>query len=163
MCKNPRFLAYSICSSIVNLRKNSDTRASNGVFPSNSLFFSVYLHVWLTPRLFFSFFFYLSGRFCLHNLPRLANTWPSFRRRHCPRQRYFQRAFSLTFPLEVVVHCCGTLFFTWCHCRSNCCVPAVRPWRLLRANSAWECLTTHFKLLRGQSFPAFFHPRAPSM
>ena len=32
---------------------------------------------------------------------------------------------SLTFPLEVLAHGEGTLFFTWCHCLSNCCVPGV--------------------------------------
>ena len=87
-------------------------------------------------------FFYLSSRWCLHNFPRLVNTCPSLRRRHCPRQRYSQRARSLIFPLEVVVHWFGTLFFTWCHCLSNCCVPAVRARPLLRVNSARECLTT---------------------
>ena len=44
--------------------------------------------------------------------------WPSVRRRHCPRQRYFQRAFSLTFPLEVVVHWCGTEFCEKISCNS---------------------------------------------
>ena len=126
-------------------------------------FFNVFAFVFQTVFI-GNFFFYLSSRWCMHNFPRLVNTCPSLRRRHCPRQRYFQRAHSLIFPLEVVVHWFGTLFFTWCHCLSNCCVPAVRARPLLRVNSAWECLTTtHLKLLRGQSFPAFFHPRAPSM
>ena len=44
--------------------------------------------------------------------------WPSVRRRHCPRQRYFQRAFSLTFPLEVIVHWRGTEFCEKISCNS---------------------------------------------
>ena len=72
--KTHGFLAYSTCSLDVNLRKNAETRAWNGAFSSNSLLFAVYLHLWSTSALFF-FFFYLSGRFCLHNLPRLAKTY----------------------------------------------------------------------------------------
>ena len=112
-----------------------------GDFVQVHCFFAMYLY--LCSKLFsLAFFFYLSSRWCLHNSPRLVNTCPSLRRRHCPRQRYFQRAHSLIFPLEVVVHWFGTLFFTWCHCLSNCCVPAVRARPLLRVNSARECLTT---------------------
>ena len=68
--KTQGFLAYSTCSLDAHWRKNAETRASNGAFSSNSLLFAVYLHLWSTSGFFFFFFFYLSGRFCLHNLPR---------------------------------------------------------------------------------------------
>ena len=51
--KTQGFLAYSTCSLDVNLRKNVETRASNGAFSSNSLLFAVYLHLWSTSALFF--------------------------------------------------------------------------------------------------------------
>ena len=54
--KTQGFLAYSTCSLDVNLRKNAETRASNGACSSNSLLFAVYLHLWSTS----AFFFFLS-------------------------------------------------------------------------------------------------------
>ena len=35
----------------------------------------------------FHFFFYFPCRLSLQSLPRLLKTWPSLKRRHCPRQR----------------------------------------------------------------------------
>ena len=54
--KTQGFLAYSTCSLDVNLRKNAETRASNGACSSNSLLFAVYLHLWSTSAFFFLFF-----------------------------------------------------------------------------------------------------------
>ena len=63
--KTQGFLAYSACSLDVNLRKNAETRASNGAFSSNSLLFAVYLHLWSTSALFFFFFStFLVGSVC---------------------------------------------------------------------------------------------------
>ena len=39
-------------------------------------------------------------RLSLQSLPRLLKTWPSLKRRHCPRHRYFHNAISLIFPLD---------------------------------------------------------------
>ena len=116
--------------------KNVETRAQNEYFHQNSLCFPMYLQTPFEIAWISNIFFYLPCRLSLQSLPRLLKTCPSLRRRHCPRHRYFQRSLSLIFPLEVVVHCFGTLFFTWCHCLSNCCVPAVRAWSLFRVNSA---------------------------
>ena len=64
--KTQGFLAYSACSLDVNLRKNAETRASNGAFSSNSLLFAVYLHLWSTSALFFFFFStFLVGSVCI--------------------------------------------------------------------------------------------------
>ena len=80
-------------------------------------------------------FFYFPWRFSLQSFPRPLKTWPSLRGRHCPRHMYFHQSISLIFPLEVVVHGEGILFFTWCHCLSNCCMPAVRARPLCRRMS----------------------------
>ena len=45
-------------------------------------------------------FFYFPRRLSLQSLPRLLKTWPSLKRRHCPRHRYFHNAISLIFPLD---------------------------------------------------------------
>ena len=64
--KTQGFLAYIACSLDVNLRKNAETRASNGAFSSNSLLFAVYLHLWSTSALFFFFFStFLVGSVCI--------------------------------------------------------------------------------------------------
>ena len=140
----------------MQMSKNVELRTQNGWCYSNWLFFQcicVCVPNCLHWQSFFSTFHLGGACTTFRGWWTRVLHWGDA---HCPRQRYFQRARSLIFPLEVVVHCFGTLFFAWCHCLSNCCVPAVRAWPLLRVNSARECLTTtHLKLLRGQSFSSF--------
>ena len=45
-------------------------------------------------------FFYCPCRLSLQGIPRHLKTWPSLRRRHCPRHSYFHNEISLAFPLD---------------------------------------------------------------
>ena len=71
----------------------------NECFHQNSLCFPMYLQ---TPSeiAWISFFPYFPCRLSLQSLPRLLKTWPSLKRRHSPRHRYFHNAISLIFPLD---------------------------------------------------------------
>ena len=118
--EHPWFWPLSSRSVDMHMCKNVELQAQNKCFHQNSLCFAIYLQTSSELAWISKLFFYFPSRLSLQSLPRLLKTWPSLRRRHFPRHRYFHKAFSLTFPLEVVVHWFGTLFFTWCHCLSYC-------------------------------------------
>ena len=72
----------------------------NECFHQNSLCFPMYLQTPSEIAWISKLFFYFPCRLSWLSLPRLLKTWPSLKRRHCPRHRYFHNAISLIFPLD---------------------------------------------------------------
>ena len=120
------------------INKKCRLHAQNECFHPNSLWFSMCLQTFSEIAWISKPFFLLFMAFVFAELHQALETVAL-----SEATPYFHKSISLTFPLEVVVHGEGQLFFTWCHCLCNCCVPAVRARPLCRSMSNIASVAVH--------------------